>query len=154
MCDPTGVSLPQALRKHVRLPSQWEIMLYMLLALLYPGAEKQCEVDVVCGTTTLVDVYMPACNLAFMVDGEGHCPNSHGGSKGRMRVTNQVSVDHAFNSTVLTQPVGQGLKGVLRLHFRDTHCWGTHIIRAVQACQQPRRFVLFTPSYCLLDLFV
>jgi hypothetical protein len=129
-------------------------MLYMLLSLLYPDAEKQCKADVLCGTQTLVDVYLPAYSLAFMVDGEGHHPMSHKGCKGRMRDTDQVSVDHAFNSIVLTQPVGQGIKGVLRLHYRDTHCWGACIIRAVQACNQPHRFVLFTPSYRLLDLYV
>ena len=151
ICDPTGARLPMSLRMNVRLPSTWEAMLYRILVAEFPGEEAQCEVDVVHGWQAPVDVYLPAHGLVLMVDGEGHHADLHGGAMHGMD-TDQKACDHRFNARVLLQPPGWPVKGVLRLHCRDTRVWASHIRRAIGQCAQLARFMMFTPSFHLLDL--
>jgi hypothetical protein len=135
------------------MPSDHEVDLYALLKQnMFAALELQLEVYKLPGWAGAVDVFLPAYNLALMVDGEGHFLNTSTGQKKRA-AAQQVVSDHVFNSKVLVQPAGEGLKGVVRLHYLDKGWWWFHILRGIAAAQQEAHFVLFSKSYKYIDLF-
>lgn len=136
-------------------PSKWEAELYRLVAGVPGFGVCMAEVKVLPDTPYRygpVDVWLASYGVGVMMDGEHHHPSLSSGHHTKSSSA-QANTDMIFNLAVLADG-NTRLRGVVRLHYIDRRFWLHALWHAVMYARSPgvRKFVAFTPSYCLLDV--
>lgn len=141
MCNCRRVQGPR------RGPSQHELKLYEKLArcpTFYSQFRPECKL--LLEHFGAVDVFLPECGVAIMVDGEHHFPNKQGHhTRGTQE---QMVSDLCFDAKVLAGG-GRGIRGLVRLHYKDSKLWLEFIEKAVAHARNAsvRVFVIYSASY-------
>ncbi len=148
--------------KSVRV-SRPEARAYSIFSSRYPNLVLQ-EESVVPGfvvpglrNSKRWDVVVQGLRLVVEVDGAGHFPgqgkghhdSSEGGGVRKSRSECAGLRDECCNQAVM-QGRGQHIKGLLRLHYKDTNdAWGMSVARALELARNERVqcFVFFSPRY-------
>lgn len=94
-----------------------------------------------------MDVWIPGDKIGIMVDGQHHFPAHNAGHHGHSS-TDQQTRDAIFNLAVLADG-GIAVKGIVRLHHKDTATWMdfVHLAVALARLEVVQGFVLFSGSY-------